>query len=117
MKYQKLINRLSVGIVVLMVAACEAPPPYVLNAGEFNRDSGAFKNGVTNREEVKVCYAKDGTTARAVTEMAQQECALYSKKAVFRTQSYQDCPLVTPIAAVYDCVGNGTRDGFYRTTN
>lgn len=117
MNYRKLKLLGSVGLVSFIVAACESPPPYVLTPGEFNRESKNFLDGVINPEEVTVCYAKDGTTARNVTQLAQNECALYGKKAVFRKQSYQACPLVTPIGAVYECLDNPSTFGFYKTAN
>lgn len=103
--------------ILFVIAACEAPPPYVLNASEFNRDSSAFRNGVTNTDSLTICYAKNGTTAQNVTQLALNECALYGKKAVFKNQSYQQCPLLTPVAAIFDCVETAPTFGFYKTAN
>ena len=104
MIYQKLINRIGVFGVVLAIAACSAPPPYVHIGQEFNRDSDAYLYGVTSREDVKICYSKSNATPQQVTALALKECAQVSKRAVFREQSLQVCPLVTPVAAIYDCV-------------
>ena len=117
MKYQKLIKKASVIAVLIFMAACESPPPYVLEVGEFNRDSSTFRTGTTDRSVVTICYAKDGTTPQIVTQMAQDECALYGKKAIFSKQSYQICPLVTPMAAVYDCRENPDAFGTFKPVN
>jgi len=109
MKYQSVIKSLCCVGFVLTVSACAAPPPYVLVEGEFQRDSQGFLKGISDPKEVKICYSKNGTTANEVTALAQKECARHSRKAIFRGQSYQTCPLVTPIAATYGCVENTTR--------
>lgn len=117
MKYQSLIKPLCLVGFILTVTACAAPPPYVLVEGEFQRSSAAFLNGVSDRQEVKVCYAKRATSAKEVTALARSACALDSKTAVFRQQSFQICPLVTPIAAIYDCVENAVRSDLPSSSN
>ncbi len=100
--------------VFVAIAGCESPPPYVFSADEFDRESEIYLKGVRDRDEVAVCYAKDSSTPRAVTELAVRECALFNKKAVFREQSINVCPLVTPMAAIYDCVAQVSSGGFNR---
>lgn len=104
MVFQKLIKSTLIISLSLVAAACTAPPPYVKNVGEFDRTSSVFLNGITDREKITICYAKNGTTPAMVSALAQQECASYAKRAVFREQSLQVCPLLTPVAAIYDCV-------------
>ncbi len=113
MKYQSFIKSLFGVGLVLALSACAAQPPYVFQQGEFQRDSRFYLEGVTDLQEVKVCYTKRGTTPKQVTEVAQNACAQFSKKAIFREQSYRVCPIVTPIAAVYDCVDDAPRRNSY----
>ncbi len=117
MTFQKLIKILPVIGGALTAAGCSPPPPYVLIDGEFDRESVYYRDGIPDRREVKVCYAKRGTTAREVAALAQRECALVAKKAVFREQNFQICPFVTPMAAVYECVENPTASSFRNTYN
>ncbi len=89
---------------LLVVAGC-AGEPYILSPGEFTRSSEVFLKGVTDREMVTVCYAKSATAAASVTKAAVNECARFGKSAKFKEQNYKTCPLLTPVAAIYDCVG------------
>ena len=97
--------RTSVLFACLAVVAGCAGKPYVQNTGEFNRTSETFLKGVTDREDVTVCYAKSATAAALVTKAAVEECGRFGKTAKFKQQNYETCPLLTPVAAVYDCVG------------
>ena len=116
MDYQKLIKRTLVFAGLLIVAACAAPPAYVHNGSEFDRESYVYLNGITSRSQVVICYHKNGTTPQQVADLAIKECAQFSKQAVFLKQSLRVCPLVTPIAATYECAEsalNGTLNSFY----
>lgn len=117
MTFQKLINGAALVVGLLIAGACQSPPPYVMIDGEFNRESATFLKGVSDRTEVKICYAKNGTTAREISSMAQRECALDGKIAVFREQNLRECPLLTPVTAVYNCVENVSQTGLYKPFN
>ena len=108
MIFQKLIKNSGVLGLLLVVAACSAPPPYVHVHQEFNRESDVYLHGIASRDDVEICYSKNGTTPQQVTALAKAECARISKVAIFREQSLQVCPLLTPVAAIYDCVENAT---------
>ena len=95
-----------------LVTACADTKPHVYNNIEFNRESVRFAKGFTNRSEVTVCFQKHETTSQAIVDLAREECASFGKTAVFREQTYLVCPLVTPVAAVYDCVGETATSGF-----
>jgi len=86
------------------VAGC-AGKPYVQNIGEFNRSSLVFLKGITDVEFITVCYGKSATAAALVTKAAVKECGRYGKTAQFKEQNYKTCPLLTPVAAIYDCIG------------
>ncbi len=97
---------------LLVVAGCTGTLPYVHNPSELNRQSKDFARGVADRSEVSVCYNKYGTDPATVTALARAECARFGKTAVFWKQSYQTCPLVAPVAAVYACIGNENLTGY-----
>jgi len=102
---QKLSNLPRVALIscILMVTACSGGPPSIYYPQKYNRESREYLQGIEDRSEVTVCYSKSGGTPLQVTELARQECARYGKRAVFREQSYQYCPMLTPIAAIFDC--------------
>ena len=88
----------------LLLTACEAPPAYVYVDKEFDRGSDFFLKGITSRDMVKICYQKNGTTPQKVVILAEKKCEEFSKRAIFLEHNLRVCPLVTPIAAVYNCV-------------
>jgi len=90
---------------VSATAGCAAPGPYVYRQQEFNRESKDFGKEPLNIDSVIICYNKFGTKPEIVANMASAECARYNKKAEFRRQSHEFCPLTTPVAAEYDCLG------------
>ncbi len=79
----------------------------MLNSGEFVRESQFYLHGLTDRASVRICYAKRKTTAKAVKDMAVAECARFNRTAVFFRTAYDVCPLMTPVAAEYDCLAPG----------
>jgi len=89
-----------------MMAACSGGPPNIHYPQKYDRESREYLDGIQDRSEVTVCYSKSGGTPAQVTELARQECARYGKRAVFREQSYQVCPMITPIAAIFDCISH-----------
>ena len=110
-KFQ-MITLVFVFSVAGLVTACADTKPYVHDRNEFNRESVSFAKGVTNRSAVTVCFQKHGIMSQAIVDLAREECALFGKTAVFSEQTYQVCPLVTPVAAVFDCVGETVTSGF-----
>jgi hypothetical protein len=91
-----------------IVAGCSGGAPYVFDPDEFNRESDIYRKGILDREEVTVCYSKRATTPRQIATIARNECAKFGKTAQFNGQSYSKCPLLTPIAANYECVQQNT---------
>jgi hypothetical protein len=89
---------------VLLTTGCAAPPPYIHREGEFNRELPTFAKEPLNIDSVIICYNKYGTKPEIVANMASAECARFNKKAEFLRQSLDQCPLSTPMAAVYACV-------------
>lgn len=97
-------------VLLLFLSACTPPPPFVYNKNEFNRAAKGFGRPVTDINAVTICYAKGGTTPSKVAGLARAECSKFNKKAVFLGQNRSICPLTTPIAVQYSCIG-GTGPG------
>ncbi len=91
--------------LVTTTSACSSPP-YIHNAGEYNRESAGFGRPVEDISQVTICYSSSEATPRQVSQLAVAECARFNKSAVFSEQSYQVCPLAAPIAAIYTCEGD-----------
>ncbi len=99
----RLVARVCLAFAVL--AGCAASTvPYVYKAGEFDRSSPNFAKAPTDITSVTICYGTRGTTPEEIRDMAQTECAQFEKTARFTEQNYQTCPLLTPVAANFDCV-------------
>ncbi len=94
-----------VAVALSATAGCSAPGPYVYREAEFDRKSKNFNKTPLNIDSVIICYNKYGTKPEIVANMAGAECARYNKKAEFVRQSYRTCPLTTPVAAEFDCIG------------
>ncbi len=88
-----------------VLAGCAgATVPYVYEAGEFDRSSPNFNKEPTDITSVTICYGTRGTTPEEIRDMAQTECARFEKTARFTDQNYRTCPLLTPVAAHFDCM-------------
>jgi hypothetical protein len=105
------MKRFRPAILVVVLAAisatagCAGQAPYIYRLQEFNRGAADFGKAPANIDSVTICYNKIGTKPEIVANMASAECARYNKKAEFLRQSYEHCPLTTPVAAEYRCVG------------
>ncbi len=99
----RLVARVCLAFAVL--AGCAGSTvPYVYKAGEFDRSSPNFAKEPTDITSVTICYGTQGSTPEEIRDMAQTECAQFEKTARFTDQNYQTCPLLTPVAAHFDCV-------------
>lgn len=95
---------LSAAVLVLAaVEGCAWPDPYVYRLREFDRSLADFGKDPQDRDSVGICYNKENTTPGQITEMAKAECAKYGKVARYSHQRRLDCPLTTPMEAVYFC--------------
>ena len=92
-------------LAVLLVTACGSPEAYVYKAGEFNRGAKDFGKEPEKIDSVTICYNKFRTKPEIIANMASTECAKFNKKAEFKRQTLKTCPLFTPVAAVYKCIG------------
>ena len=96
------------------LAACGGKP-YVYNGQEFDRSSKVFREGVTDRNEVTICSAQGEPKPAEILALARAECRRFGKTAVFNDQSLQICPLTTPMAAIYDCLGTSGNTSYRQT--
>lgn len=89
----------------LVMAGCAADlQPHIFIPNEFDRTRPDFNKPLKDRSEVIICFNKLKTTPQKIANMAALECSRYDKNAVFVKQEALHCPLLTPIAARYNCV-------------
>jgi len=54
----------------------------VHNGADLNRELSEFLNEIILRENVAICYQKDGATPQLVANLAWNACAEFSNQAV-----------------------------------
>lgn len=91
-------------VLAVCLAGCGVAEPFYYKVSEFNRNLPTFAKEPPDISEVGICYAKSSTTAETVRDMAVSRCAAFGKRAVFRNQDALNCPMRTPVRAMYDCV-------------
>jgi hypothetical protein len=91
-------------VALTAVGACSLPAPYVYQVDEFNRESKDFGKDLKDRTSVGICYNKKNTTPKQIVKLAQDECAKYHKTARFSEQKRLECPIITPMEAIFECV-------------
>jgi hypothetical protein len=89
--------------LALTAAGCAWPEPYVYRYQEFDRSRVDFGKEPTDLASVGICYNKKNATPERIVEMAKAECAKYGRVAVYSKQRRLECPLVTPMEAVFTC--------------
>ena len=94
-------------IALLGVTGCTGADPYIDRPYAINRDSVYFPNGpeIEPGTPITVCYAKSSATPASIRALAEAECAQSGLGAAFVEQTYDVCPLVSPIAAIFACSG------------
>ncbi|MCW5700142.1 MAG: hypothetical protein KIT00_09910 [Rhodospirillales bacterium] len=95
---------LFLAMAALLLSSCGAVEPYVYKRNEFNRASATFNREPKDLAEVSICYNTLSTTPDMVSAMAQKRCQDFGKQARFRAHVYDECPLLTPVGAAYDCI-------------
>jgi hypothetical protein len=102
-------------VMMLMgLAACSGEPPYVNRPYEINRGLESFPDGpeIVSGSTRTVCSSKSASTPAQIRTLASDECAKSGLGIGFVEQVYDVCPLMTPNAAVFECVasvgGQGT---------
>ena len=82
---------------------CAWPEPYVYRHLEFERSLPGFGKEPAQRKSVGICYNKNNATPERIAEMARAECAKYGRVAHYSGQRRLECPITTPMEAVYTC--------------
>ncbi len=90
---------------LVFLGGCSAAGPYVYREAEFNRAAPAFGQSPKDRGEVTICYSSQGAQPPDILALAEAACVKFGKTAVFASQDWRTCPLVTPVAANFRCVG------------
>ena len=86
-----------------MLVGCELPP-YVHNAGEFDRSSPVFKKEPADRGSIAVCCSRRHTKTETLLQMAEAECGKYGKVARYIGGEYLHCSVMIPAIARFACV-------------
>lgn len=94
-------------IVAFFLIGCSAPEPYVWRPYTIDRAHVDFPDGpaLSNGSRFSICYVKSGTTPTELQQIADEECGRFGLKSRFAKQNHDLCPLVTPVAAQFACVG------------
>ena len=90
-------------VLFLVLAGCSASP-FVYKDNEFDRTAPGFAGEPGVIASVMVCYSNVNTAPEDVLDVARAECAKAGKKPRFSRQGYKDCPLLTPVSALFACV-------------
>lgn len=104
MVFRRLLPLIVVASLGPVAFGCAETAPYVYNAIEFDRDAEGFGKQPANINKVEICYSKHSTTAQALRELASARCGEFGKVARYQTQVDWECPLFTPVRAVFACV-------------
>ena len=106
---------LAVPVMILaaaMLGACGMAQPYVYDPAAYDREHVDFAKTPKTRGHVTVCYSKHASKPADVARLAAESCGQYGAGIQFSGNSYRDCPLATPVGAVFTCVGaKGTVTG------
>ena len=105
-------------IVTFILVGCSAPEPYVWRPYTIDRSHVDFPDGPTliTGSQISICYNKRGATPIALQKMANQECGRFGMTSRFAKQEHGVCPLATPIAAQFTCVG-GSAEAIKKAAN
>ena len=103
MRSSMLFSAVVVAILAFGAGGCQWTTPYVYKSDEFNRKSEDFGQEPEDRESVEICYNSRSTTPAVIGRMAKEECAKYGKIARFQSHEYLECPIATPVQAIFSC--------------
>lgn len=102
-------SKIALPIVMIAVTSvgCSAPEPYVWRPYTIDREHVHFPDGpvLESNSVISICYTDQSATPALLTQMAKDECGRFGLSARFTRQDYGLCPLVTPIAAQFECEG------------
>ncbi len=106
MKVNNFAKFVAVSAVVFVIAGCITEPPYVSRPYAIDRGAPDFPDGpeLTDGATVTVCYASNAATPDEVRRLAAEECRRFGLKSEYFEQTYENCPVRAPVAAVFTCV-------------
>ena len=99
-----LFNICSVVTISFLINGCSIPKPYVHYKNEFNRKSQIYLEGIEDSSTITVCSSNFGKNLKKEIVLAETECKLFGKQAIFSHFSRSKCPLMSLNGLVYNCV-------------
>jgi hypothetical protein len=90
--------------ICIALAGCGATEPYVYKADEFDRDAPTFNQEPSDLTDVTVCYNAMASRPEEVATLADAACGKFAKRAERRSDTFGDCPVLTPHEARFECV-------------
>ena len=90
--------------VISLATSCGPGVPYIFKQDEFNRAAPNFNKTLKDRKNIKICYNNASINPRELKTMAQKECSIYGKVAIFEKEDFLHCPMFTPSGATFLCV-------------
>ena len=104
MGISRVLSLIVVASLVPAAFGCAETEPYVYSESEFDREAKGFGKELADISVVEICYSKHSTTVQALEELANARCGEYGKVARYRAQGYGQCPLMTPVHAIFACL-------------
>ena len=71
---------------------------------EFDRKSEEFLVGIRDRKVVTICSSTFDPEMSQEKILANNECALFNKRAIYLNSTFSKCPLFNPQAIIFKCI-------------
>lgn len=113
----------SIGALILVsfaVGACTTQEPYIERPYAIDREHANFPNGpdIVAGLGFTVCYSKSDTSPAAIRAVAEEECQRGGLYPRFIEQTFDQCTLMAPVAAVFRCeTGAGPKPAMRSSSN
>jgi len=91
-------------LLMVLICGCTWPKPYIAEHNSLMRKSPHGTKDLAPPKKITVCYNINGTSPESVNQLARERCSSFGKKLAFFKQSRSDCPLLTPMGAIYECI-------------
>ena len=92
-------------LVAFVVGGCTTQKPYIERPYVIDRDHAKFPNGpdIVAGLDFTVCYSKSDASPAAIRAVAEDECQRGGLYPQFVEQTFDQCTLMAPVAAVFRC--------------
>lgn len=92
-------------LVTFVVGACTTQEPYIERPYAIDREHVNFPNGpdIVAGLGITVCYSKSDTSPAAIRAVAEEECQRGGLYPQFIEQTFDQCTLMAPVAALFTC--------------